>query len=382
MVGCFPDKAKGEQAIMESQSLRPLLEPWFRSITDPRSAQEQTLSKLVEGYRKTRYGQKFGADKVSTIEDFQRAFPMVTYADMKPHIDEVLQGDFSVLFPEPPIEWGLTRGTTGKSKLVPMTATDLAQKTACGARGLLNYVERTQRYDVLAGWDLNIGFPSKVGSIQRGQNEIVYGYTSGIYTKYNARNARLRLVPGQDEIDALGSGLSKSDWERRFELIYQKARDKEVTMLIGVTPVMIEFGNYVKKNHRVYPNGIWNISLIAATSVAGIHTKYKPALKALYGDATIVEMYGGTEGMYAQQLDDKPFVTPNYDTYLFEVQTRRGLKLLCDLKPGEHGSLVFSSVLFPRYKMGDLIWCMAPNYFRVIGREARFTTFRYLLSRL
>ena len=367
---------------MESQSLRTLLEPWFQSISNPHQAQEQTLSKLIAGYCETRYGQKFGADKVSSIEEFQRAFPVVTYADMKPYIEEVLQGDFSTLFPEPPIEWGLTRGTTGESKLVPMTATDLAQKTACGPRALLNYVERSQRYDVLAGWDLNIGFPSKVGSIKSGQNEVAYGYTSGIYTKYNARNARLKVVPEQDEIDALGGGISKNDWERRFELIYQKARDKEVTMLIGVTPVMIEFGNYVKKNHRVYPNGIWNIGLIAATSVAGIHTKYEPALKALYGDAAIVEIYGGTEGMYAQQLDDKPFVTPNYDTYFFEVHTRRGLKLLCDLKPGEHGSLVFSSVLFPRYKMGDLIWCIAPNYFRVIGREARFTTFKYLLSRL
>jgi len=367
---------------MESQSLRPLLEPWFQSVSNPHQAQEQTLAKLIAGYRETRYGQKFGADNVSTIEEFQRAFPVVTYADVRPYIEEVLQGDFSTLFPEPPIEWGLTRGTTGESKLVPMTATDLAQKTACGARGLLNYVERNQRYDILTGWDLNIGFPSKVGSIPVGQHDVAYGYTSGIYTKYNARNARLKLVPEQDEIDALGGGITKTDWERRFELVYQRARDKEVTMLIGVTPVMIEFGNYVKKNHRAYPSGVWNIGLIAATSVAGIHTKYKPALKALYGDAAIVEMYGGTEGMYAQQLDDKPFVTPNYDTYFFEAQTRKGTKLLCDLKPGEHGSLVFSSVLFPRYKMGDLIWCIAPNYFRVIGREARFTTLKYLLSRL
>jgi len=192
----------------------------------------------------------------------------------------------------------------------------------------------------------------------------------------------LNLVPDQDEIDTLGGGIDKEDWERRFELIYEKARDKQVTMLIGVTPVMIEFGNYLHKNHQVYPRDIWSISLVAATSVAGIQTRYKPALRALYGDAAIVEMYGGTEGMYAQQLDDKPFVTPNYDTYFFEVQTRQGVKPLCDLEPGGYGSLVFSSVLFPRYKMGDLIRCMSPNYFRVIGREGRFTVLKYLLSRL
>jgi len=367
---------------MESQSLHSLLEPWFQSIANPRRAQEQTLSKLIEAYRKTHYGQEFDADKVSNIKEFQNSFPVVTYADMKPHIEKVIHGDFSVLFTEPPIEWGLTRGTTGESKLVPMTATDLRQKTACGSRGLLNYVERNQRYDILAGWDMNIGFPSVVGSMRAGENDIAYGYTSGIYTKYNARNARLKLVPGQDEIDALGGGIRKADWARRFELIYEKSRDKEVTMLIGVTPVMIEFGNYLKRNYRVYPKDIWSISLIAATSVAGIQTKYKPALKALYGDVAIVEMYGGTEGMYAQQFDDKPFVTPNYDTYFFEVQTRRGIKLLCDLMPGENGRLIFSSVLFPRYKMGDIIRCMAPNYFRVIGRDRHLTVLKYFMSRL
>ncbi len=367
---------------MESQSLQGLLDPWFQSISNPRQAQERTLSKLIEAYRKTGYGQELGVDKVSSTGEFQRAFPVVTYADLKPQIEKVMHGDFSVLFTEPPIEWGLTRGTTGESKLVPMTATDLRQKTACGARGLLNYVERNQRYDILAGWDMNIGFPSAVGSMRAGENVIAYGYTSGIYTKYNARNARLKLVPEQDEIDALGGGVGKADWARRFELIYEKSRDKGVTMLIGVTPVMIEFGNYLKRNHRVYPKDIWGIDLIAATSVPGIHTKYKLALKALYGDVAIVEMYGGTEGMYAQQLDDRPFVTPNYDTYFFEVKTRRGIKLLCDLEPGEYGSLIFSSVLFPRYKMGDIIRCMAPNYFRVIGRDMRFTVLKYFMSRL
>ncbi len=87
---------------MENQSLRPLLEPWFHSIANPHQAQEQALSKLIGGYRKTQYGQEFGADKVSSINDFQRAFPVVTYADLKPHIEKVMQGDFSTLLPEPP----------------------------------------------------------------------------------------------------------------------------------------------------------------------------------------------------------------------------------------------------------------------------------------
>ena len=126
---------------MESQSLRPVLEPWLQSIASPHQAQEQTLSKLIEGYQKTEYGQEFGADKVSTIAEFQGSFPVVPYVDLRLYIEKVMQGGFSALLLEPPVEWGLTRGTTGESKIIPMTATDLKQKTACGARGLLNYKE-------------------------------------------------------------------------------------------------------------------------------------------------------------------------------------------------------------------------------------------------
>lgn len=379
------DRGDGTETPEEMRSLsllRALLEPWWQSLTNPHKSQREVLSKLLEGYRKTEYGQRFSADRISTIEEFQNAFPVVTYWGLKPLMERVIEGDYSALLPEPPKEWGMTRGTTGEPKLIPMTATDLKQKTTCGARGLLNYVARTQKVEILRGFDLNVGFPSRVGWRAVGESQITYGYTSGIFTKYNAREARLRLVPEQEELDSLGGGIRQKDWERRFELIYQRARDKNVTMLIGVTPVMIELAQYLRRHHRVYPRDVWHLDVICATSVPFIQTRYRLALKALYGDCQIVEIYGGTEGMYGQQLDSRPFITPNYDTYLFEVLTHQGIKLLCDLRPGEYGSLIFSSVLFPRYRMGDLIRCVLPNYFQVIGRERPFTLLRYWLARL
>ena len=116
------------------------------------------------------------------------------------------------------------------------------------------------------------------------------------------------------------------------------------------------------------------------TSIAGIQNKYRPALRAVYGDTAVTEMYGATEGMYAQQLDEKPYVVPNYDYYFFEVQTGKGIRMLHELQPGEYGSIIISSCLFPRYRIGDVIRCMAKGYFRVIGRERRFALLRHVLD--
>ena len=362
--------------------LKSFLAPWHDSLEDPKTAQESTLSGLLEGYRKTRYGRERGAEGVSTIDGFQNSFPIVTYPELRPYIDMVMSGDFEALLPEPQVEWALTRGTTGVSKFIPLTETDLAQRAALGGRGLLNYVYRTGRYDILAGYDLNLNFPSLAGSMEVGGKEIVYGYSSGIYARHSGRGARLKVVPEQDEIDALGGGLTEEDWGRRFDLAYERARDKDVTMLIGVTQTMLQFGSYLKRRWGVYPRDVWDVDIIVATSIADIQTRYKPALRALYGDAAVVEIYGATEGMYAQQLDERPYVVPNYDTYFFEVETGRGVRLLHDLRRGEYGSLIISSCLLPRYKIGDLIRCEGKGYFRVIGREKRFALARHLLGRL
>ncbi|MBE0416134.1 MAG: hypothetical protein IBX36_06320 [Dehalococcoidia bacterium] len=72
--------------------------------------------------------------------------------------------------------------------------------------------------------------------------------------------------------------------------------------------------------------------------------------------------------------------SPHYDTYFFEVQTRGGIKMFHELGRGEYGSLIASSCLFPRYRIGDLIRCMGKGYFRVIGRERRFALLRHLLD--
>jgi hypothetical protein len=56
-------------------------------------------------------------------------------------------------------------------------------------------------------------------------------------------------------------------------------------------------------------------------------------------------------------------VCPNYDLYLFEVRTNEGVKPLHQLKKNEWGRLIVSSVLFPRYEIGDLIESVGKGYF-------------------
>ena len=357
--------------------LNALLQPWHDAVNDPAKAQQAVLHGLLAIYAQTGYGQQHGAANIGSIEDYRRAFPVATYEDYKPLIERVMGGEVSLLLNEEPIGWAITRGTTkGESKFIPMTPTDLRMRVSAG-RAMMNYVASSGRFDLFQGVNLNLNFPSVVGTVRVGEREVEYGYSSGIYTKYVSAQTPIRSAPTQEELDALGGGKTQRDWDARFALAYEKCKEENVTLVGGVVMTALRFGRYLRKAHRVYPKQLWQTQIMTLGSAPGINTHYAPALRALYGPAAIREIYGATEGMFGQQRDEQRAWVPNYDLFFFEVRTRSGIKMLHEMRRGEMGSLVVSTPILPRYEIGDVILSVRPPYFRCIGRDYWWTPLNY-----
>ena len=371
-----------------TERLSGLLQPWEEALRNPSRAQKAVLERLLKGYAETRYGVQHGASGVETIDDYHQAFPVATYEDYEPLIKHVMEGERDLLLNEEPVGWAITRGTTGEHKFIPMTPTDLRMRASAG-RAMMRYAVETGRYDLFAGVNLNLNFPSVVGTVQTGDREVAYGYSSGIYVKHVSVQTPIRSLPTQEEIDALGGGKTIRDWEARFELAYEACKDENVTLVGGVAPTAIRFARYLHREHDVYPKDLWQTQIVTLGSVPGINTRYRPALRALYGPVAIREIYGTTEGMFGQQRDERRAWVPNYDLFLFEVEVglpselRDGLgtgaeiKMLHEMEPGEMGSLVVSTPVLPRYKIGDLILAFRSSAFRCIGRDRWWTPLRY-----
>lgn len=360
------------------QKLKGMVQPWQQSLADPLTAQNQVLKYLLSVYAETGYGKKYGAARVKNIEDYRSAFPIATYDDYRPTIQQVMAGETGLLLNEEPVGWAITRGTTqDEVKFIPMTPTDIKMRISA-ARAMVNFAIDSGRFDIFQGVNLNLNFPSVVGKVKVGEKELEYGYSSGIYVKYVSASTPIRSLPEQNDIDALGGGKTLHDWEARFELAYQKCREQNVTMVGGVAPTAILFGRYLKRKHGIYPKHLWpNLRILTLGSVPGINTQHEPALRGYYGDAAIREIYGATEGMFGQQKDEKRAWVPNYDLFLLEVRTKSGIKFLHEMNPGENGSLIASTPILARYKIGDCIRAFRPPYFRCIGRDRWWTTLAY-----
>ncbi len=362
--------------------LKHIVDPWHESLKNPAKAQNRLLEKLVEGYGKTGYGKMHSANKVKDVNIFRKNFPKIDYDGLRPFLEEVKKGNYSSILSEPPMCWVMTRGSTGKSKVLPVTKTHIEEIFSCGARAITNYAIRMNSMDVLAGKILNLNFPSAVTTFDADGKKFTYGYSSGTYAKLNPMLNQASLLPQQEEIDALGPGITRPDWEKRFELVYQRTLNQPVTAAIGVTPVILSFARYINRKHGKKPKDIWNLKVLVCTSVRKIQFKYGPVLRKAFGEVPIVEMYSATEGAFGQQLDDLPYISPNYDTYFFEVETGKGARMLHELERGEWGRLIISSCLFPRYDIGDMIEAMGKNYFRVFGRAKLLTILEHRLYRL
>ncbi len=375
-----PEMLHENEAVNEI--LKPIISPWYESLENPKKAQEQALYELLKKYGSTEYGNSHNALGSSSILDYQSNFPIADYKSLLPYFLKAKEGNSNVILPEKPACWVMTRGSTGKAKVLPATPTHLKQIFSCGARALVHYALRTQNFEVFSGDILNLNFPSSVHTMSQDGSETTYGYSSGTYARLNPMFDRVSLVPRQEEIDALGSGIGRSDWEKRFDLAYQLAKEKNVTATMGVTPVILAFAKYLQKKHGKKPADLWKFQALFCTSVPKIQFRYGPVLRKLFGPAPVVEMYTATEGVFGQQYDDLPYIVPNYDAYFFEVATGKGVKMLCELERGEWGRLIISSCMFPRYDIGDMVESAGKNYIRIFGRRSAATLIEHRLYRL
>jgi hypothetical protein len=359
------------------ETFEALLASWRWALKDARRVQERVLGNLLFWYDQGRYGHQHGAGMIRDWEEFQRAFPVVTYQTLSPLWEQVKRGDFRALYGEHPVEWAVNSSSGGEPQTFPLIKVDLDQRLTCQPRALLSFLYRRDRHDMLQPMCLNLNPPSRREIFKtRGGKEIPCGYSSGIYARHLAEKGVMGLVPRQTELDDLGLGLSAEDWERRFQLVYEKGRDQRVDVVVAPGAILLAFGRFLRKRHGLRPKEMWVFQVVIHSGPQRLGTMRRMRLKKLYGEVPVLEMLETLGGFPAQQMDDSPCLMPNFDLCLLEVETKKGFQLLCDLQKGVSGSLIISSVLAPRLRVGLVIKSLGGMAYTIVKQERGPSRFR------
>jgi len=97
-------------------------ERFLRALPEAPDVNEALLQELLRDNAQTWFGRAHGFSELSSPQDYAAAVPLRDYEGFRPMVERIAEGEAGVLTAEPVRYLGLTSGTTGKGKLVPITA--------------------------------------------------------------------------------------------------------------------------------------------------------------------------------------------------------------------------------------------------------------------
>jgi len=99
----------------------PAAKAFEKSTKDPISAQKKILRQYVNRNKDTEYGRLYTFSKIKSIDDFRRSVPITSYETIRPLIERMKKGEKNIITSDKCLFFGITSGTTGQPKFIPVT---------------------------------------------------------------------------------------------------------------------------------------------------------------------------------------------------------------------------------------------------------------------
>lgn len=345
----------------------------------PLEVQQELFSNLVSTAAFTEYGMKHKFNEISTYQEFQKLVPLTEYADLKPYIDRVIEGEQDILWPTETKWFAKSSGTTAaRSKLIPVTIESLEECHYKGGKDLLSlYYHNYPDRKLYNGKHLIVGGSAQVNYLS---DDSYFGDLSAIIVKNLPWWAEIRRTPAK-EIALM------SEWEEKIEKMAQSTILEDVYIIAGVPSWTLVLAKRVLEiTGKSTLKEVWpNLELFMHGGVS--FEPYKDEFKRIIGfdEMHYVETYNASEGFFGIQDEvDNPGMLLMLDYGMFfefiPMESYNGtasteVLTLGDVELGKQYALVISTNggLW-RYIVGDTIVFteLNPYRFRVSGRTKSF----------
>jgi len=206
------------------KGLAPRARAFERATKNPLKAQEEVLLKYLGRNKNTEFGSKYGFSYIKSIKDFRSRLPLSDYETIRPYVDRMKKGEENVLTADKVAFFGITSGTTGIPKLIPVTKYSQARNDEL--MDLWGYYTCRDHPHVVDGKILGIISPEVKSHTASG---IPYGPEDG-----HAYNRMLRIVK---RLYALPYQLFYiDDYDARYYSILRISMEHDVTTIATLNP--------------------------------------------------------------------------------------------------------------------------------------------------
>ena len=323
--------------------------------SDPFSQQEHVLRRLLKSSEHTEFGRSHGFSSIHSSRQFLDNIPPMSNEDLRPKIDRILEGRRNVLFPGVPKCFGITTGSEGEAKLIPLNKTLLrSTRRAAIDAALLGSVQRGS-LSWHSGKTLYIG-PRK-GRLVDSWNVFSEG-TAFVYLQ--ARLLRARFVPGYNDLPG--------PQENNDSDFLKACIDRYPIRSLAGNP--LEIVGFAESTQTIMPDVeiVMNCGYWAAD--------HQHVYERTFPNATVVDVYGSNEGIWGLPVSSGKFLL-NYSRVFFSFLPLDGGHTAVGLENIEIGRKYKLCVTTPgglwNYLTGDVVSFenVRPPLFVLCGRFSR-----------
>src|SRR5690606_12602266 len=260
----------------------------------PVKTQEKVFQKLILNAKETLFGADHNFSAIKNHDDFVKHVPVRDYEDLRPYVDQAVDGKENVLWKGKPLYFAKTSGTTSGVKNIPLTKESLKYQVQAARDAILCYIHETGNTQFIKGKMIFLqGSP-----VLKEKNGIKIGRLSGIVAHY---------VPGYLQKNRMPSWKANciEDWETKVDDIVEETLREDKTMNSAITSwVQIYFEKLQKKTGKKVGDIFKNFELFI---YGGINfDPYRPNFENLVGrKVDSIELFPASEGFFAFQDSQK-----------------------------------------------------------------------------
>ncbi len=336
--------------------------------------QKQIFHNQIQIGRKTIFGHDHLLKDVNNYAAYKQAVPIRDYEQLKPYVQQVIDGKQNVLWKGKPLYFAKTSGTTSGAKYIPLTKDSMPNHINSAKNMLLCYIAETGNASFVDG---NMIFLTGSPVLER-TGSIPTGRLSGIVNHFVPGYLRRNQVPSYET-------NCVEDWEEKLGRIVEETINKDMTLISGIPPWVQMYFDWLmeksegKKIKDLFPN----LQLLVQGGVNFEPYKEK-LIESIGKPIDILETFPASEGFFAfQDTLEAEGMLLNTNSGIFfefipagevfdETPTRLTLE---EVKVGENYALIINSNAgLWGYNIGDTIKFVSTDPYRVVvsGRIKHF----------
>jgi len=282
---------KSFSAKVFAKIIKKKIDKW---VENPIETQQKVLKTLIKTAKDTKFGQDHNFSDIKTARGFAKQVPIRDYEALKPYVDEVVQGKSDILWPEKPLYFAKTSGTTSGAKYIPLTKASMPSHIEGARNAILCYIAETGKADFVDGKMIFLqGSP-----VMHEKNGIKNGRLSGIVAHY---------VPAYLQKNRLPSWETNciEDWEKKVEAIIQETLAEDMAVISGIPSwVQMYFERIQQKTGKkigeVFPN--FKLFIYGGVNFEPYRTKFENMIGRKMPS---IELFPASEGFFAYQDSQK-----------------------------------------------------------------------------